>query len=49
VLIVPFLMRLPGAGPQHRLGLIIYTAVVIGSGLLAAYYLFVHRPTRMWA
>ena len=47
VLIVPFLQRLPTVTPEHRLGLIIYTAVVIFSGLLAIYYLFIQRTTRL--
>lgn len=49
VLIVPFLTRLPATPPEHKLGLIIYTAVVTYSGLLAVYYLFIHGPTRLWA
>ena len=49
VLIVPFLTRLPTVAPEHRLGLIIYTAVVSYSGLLALYYLFIHKPTLIWA
>ncbi len=48
VLIVPFLTRLPTVGSEHRTGLLIYTAVVSYSGLLAIYYLFLHRPTRLW-
>jgi hypothetical protein len=48
VLIVPFLTRLPTTPPQHILGLTIYTAVVAFSGLLAIYYLFIHKPTRLW-
>ena len=48
VLIVPFLMRLPTTSPEHMVGLIIYTAVVIYSGLLATFYLFIHKPTRVW-
>lgn len=48
VLIVPFLTRLPTVADEHRLGLTIYTAVVIFSGLLAIYYLFIHKPTRLW-
>jgi hypothetical protein len=48
VLIVPFLTRLPTTAPPHQLGLIIYTAVVLYSGLLATYYLFIHRSTRLW-
>ena len=47
VLIVPFLNRLPVVSPEHRLGLIIYTIVVLYSGLLAAYYLFLYKPTRL--
>ncbi|GAB4152884.1 MAG: hypothetical protein Fur0021_18040 [Candidatus Promineifilaceae bacterium] len=46
VLIVPFLMRLPTTPSEHRIGLIIYTTVVAYSGLLALYYLFIHKPTR---
>jgi hypothetical protein len=49
VLIVPFASRLPAAAPEHRMGLIIYTAVVVYSGLLAIYYLFTHKPTRVWS
>ena len=48
VLIVPFLNRLPTAAPEHRTGLIIYTVVLIVSGLIAIYYLFLHGPTRIW-
>jgi len=48
VLIVPFLTRLPTTPPEQQIGLIIYTGVVIYSGLLAFYYLFLHRPTRLW-
>lgn len=46
VLIVPFLTRLTTAPPEFRPGLIIYTTVVVLSGLLAIYYLFIHKPTR---
>ena len=48
VLIVPFLTRLPTVAPEHQIGLIIYTAVVIYSGLLAFYYLFIRKSTRVW-
>jgi len=48
VLIVPFLLRLPTTPPEFRIGLTIYTTVIIYSGLLAIYYLFVHKPTRLW-
>lgn len=49
VLIIPFLTRLPTIAPEHRLGLIVYLAIVIYSGLVAIYYLFIHKPTRVWA
>lgn len=48
VLIIPFLKRLPTTTPEHQMGLVIYTAVVLYSGLLAIYYLFIHEPTRSW-
>lgn len=48
VLIVPFLTRLPTVAPEHRIGLIVYTLVVTYSGLLALYYLFIHKPTHGW-
>jgi hypothetical protein len=48
VLIVPFLTRLPTTPPEHQVGLIIYTAVVSYSGLLAIYYLFIRKSTRVW-
>lgn len=44
VLIVPFLERLPTVAPEHRTGLIVYLAVVIYSGVLAVYTLFIQRP-----
>jgi len=47
VLIVPFLTRLPTVAPELRMGLTIYTLVVIYSGLLAIYYLFIHKTTRL--
>lgn len=47
VLIGPFLTRLPTVAAENRLGLIIYTAVVILSGLVAIYFLFVDQPTRL--
>jgi hypothetical protein len=55
VLIVPFVVRVASGTPSYygstsaplRLNRILYTAVVLLSGLLAAYYLFVHGPTRL--
>jgi hypothetical protein len=49
VLIGPFFQRLPTVAPEHRVGLIIYTAIVSYSGLLAIYYLFIHPATRVWS
>lgn len=48
VLIVPFLTRLPAVADQFRLGLFVYTAVVSLSGLLAIFYLFIYKPTRLF-
>ena len=48
VLIIPFLQRLPTVAEEFRLSLIVYTIVVTYSGLLAAYYLFLHPSTRIW-
>jgi hypothetical protein len=48
VLILPFLTRLPTIAPERQVSLIIYTAVVSYSGLLAIYYLFIHKSTRVW-
>lgn len=47
VLIVPLLRVLPGVAPQFRTGLLVYTVVVVYSGLLAIYYLFINRQTRI--
>jgi hypothetical protein len=46
VLVVPFLVRLPQIDPGLLPNLVVYTAVVITSGVLAAWYLLVHAPTR---
>jgi hypothetical protein len=48
VLIVPFVTRLPTVADEHRVGQLIYLAVVVGSGLLATWYLVVRRDTRIW-
>jgi len=48
VLIVPFLTRLPTVAPERRTGLIVYTVVLLYSGGLAVYYLFIHKTTRIW-
>jgi hypothetical protein len=48
VLIVPFLQRLSTVPPEFQASQIVYTAVVVYSGLLAAYYLFLSPRTRIW-
>lgn len=48
VLIVPFINRLPNTPPEQMPGLVVYTAVVVYSGLLAIYYLFIHKQTRLF-
>ena len=48
VLIVPFLTRLPTTAPEFLAGMITYTAVVSLSGVLAIYYLFIDKTTRVW-
>ena len=47
VLILPFLQRLPTIQPQYQLSQLIYLAVVIYSGALAIYYLFIKPETRL--
>jgi hypothetical protein len=46
VLIVPFVIHFQAVQPEMRTSLIIYTIVVSYSGMLAAYYLFIHPATR---
>lgn len=48
VLILPFLQRLPTTPPEFQLSLYIYITVVVYSGLLAFYYLFINPATRLW-
>jgi hypothetical protein len=47
ILIVPFIMMLPTIADRWRVNLPIYMSILIVSGLLAVYYLFIARPTRM--
>jgi hypothetical protein len=47
VLILPFLQRLPTIQPQYQLSQIIYLAVILCSGALAIYYLFIKPQTRL--
>lgn len=48
ILIGPFLTHFETVDPAHRLSLILYVAVLVYSGALAVYYLFVNRETRSW-
>jgi hypothetical protein len=47
VLIVPFLNHFATVDPRLRINLVIYTGVVIYSGLMAAYYLILNKATRL--
>lgn len=47
VLIGPFLAHFASVLPEHRLSLIVYTSVLIYSGGLAIYYLFLNAATRL--
>jgi hypothetical protein len=46
VLIVPFVLLFNTVKPGHMLSLIVYIAVLVYSGGLAIYYLFIHSQTR---
>ncbi len=46
VLIVPFLKHFGAVDPKLRVSLVVYTAVLIYSGVVAAYYLFLNPATR---
>ena len=48
VLIVPFLLLFPTVQPGHELSLTAYVIVLLYSGALAAYYLFLNASTRDW-
>lgn len=48
VLIVPFLNLLSRIEPAFRVSLILYVIVLIFSGAVAVYYLFMHPQTRNW-
>jgi hypothetical protein len=48
VLIVPFLTRFQNVYSGWSLSLTVYIVVVIGSGILAAWYLFVAPDTRIF-
>lgn len=46
VLIVPFIALFDTVPPERMLNLVVYIAVLVYSGGLAVYYLFIHPPTR---
>src|SRR5690606_6604615 len=48
VLIAPFLRRLPFITPELQLSLTIYLIVILYSGILAVYYLFINPATRLF-
>ncbi len=48
VLIVPFLMHFGSVQPEFMLSLIIYTGVLLYSGALSIYFLFINKSTRKW-
>jgi hypothetical protein len=48
ILIGPFTAHFATVLPEHRPSLIIYTCVLVFSGALATYYLFIHPATRLW-
>ncbi len=47
VLILPFIRHFSAVRPEQLTSLILYTIVVVYSGLLAIYYLFINRATRI--
>lgn len=49
ILIVPFIQHFETVNSDLRPNLIIYVAVIIYSGVLAAYFLLIHPSTRLWA
>lgn len=48
VLIFPFLMLFKTVKPEYQFSLIVYVAVLIYSGAIAVYYLFIDQHTRIW-
>ena len=49
VLIVPFILLFKTVQPEHLINLIVYVAVLVYSGVVAMYFLFIHSPTRNWS
>jgi hypothetical protein len=48
ILIGPFLAHLSAVKPEHRFSLVLYISVLVYSGGLAVYYLFINKITRPW-
>ena len=48
ILIVPFIGHFTTVTSDHLLSLSIYVAVLVYSGALAVYYLFVNKTTLLW-
>ncbi len=48
VLIIPFINLFQTVKPDLLLNLTVYVAVLIYSGWVAIYFLFIHQPTRIW-
>ena len=48
VLLLPLLGHIPNVKPEHRLGLAVAIAIILSSGALAVYYLFINHNTRVW-
>jgi hypothetical protein len=46
VLIIPFLLLFKTVKPEYMLNLVVYVAVLIYSGAIAVYFLFVNSQTR---
>lgn len=49
ILIVPFIAHFADVLPDHRLNLIVYTSVLVSTGLLATYHLVLDRETRLFS
>ena len=48
ILIGPFLAHFSAVKAEHRVSLILYILVLVYSGALAVYYLFINKITRPW-
>jgi hypothetical protein len=46
VLILPFLSLFKTVKPEHMLSLVVYVAILVYSGAIAVYYLFINPQTR---